>query len=106
MRRATGTRRIGRPRSRFAPDIIRRVLEAGMPRDVLVNINFPDCPPDEVEGIAVATQGKRDQERLHIDARHDGRGNPYYWIAFGRGAHRRRRARHAISPRSTTTASR
>jgi 5'-nucleotidase len=28
----------------FAPDLIRRVLEAGMPRDVLVNINFPDCP--------------------------------------------------------------
>jgi len=30
-------------------------------------------------------QGKRDQELLRIDARHDGRGNPYYWIAFGRG---------------------
>jgi 5'-nucleotidase len=67
------------------PDLIRRVLEAGMPRDVLVNINFPDCAPDEVAGIAVAVQGKRDQELLRIDARHDGRGNPYFWIAFGRG---------------------
>src|SRR5258705_4618128 len=27
---------------RFAPGIIRRVLKAGIPRDVLVNINFPD----------------------------------------------------------------
>ncbi len=70
---------------KFAPDLIRRVLKAGMPRDVLVNVNFPDCPPDEVAGIAIATQGKRDQELLRIDARHDGRGNPYYWIAFGRG---------------------
>ncbi|HVV63574.1 MAG TPA: 5'/3'-nucleotidase SurE [Pseudolabrys sp.] len=70
---------------KFAPDLIRRVLEAGMPRDVLVNVNFPDCPPDEVAGIAVAPQGKRDQELLRIDARSDGRGNPYYWIAFGRG---------------------
>jgi 5'-nucleotidase len=26
----------------FAPDLIRRVLDAGMPRDVLVNVNFPD----------------------------------------------------------------
>ena len=68
-----------------APDLMRRVLDAGMPRDVLVNINFPDCPPDEVAGIAVATQGKRDQELLRIDARNDGRGNPYFWIAFGRG---------------------
>ena len=70
---------------KHAPDLIRRVLKTGMPRDVLININFPDCPPDEVAGISVATQGKRDQELLRIDARHDGRGNPYYWIAFGRG---------------------
>ncbi len=70
---------------RFAPDLIRKVLKAGIPRDVLININFPDCKPDEVAGVAVATQGKRDQELLRIDARHDGRGNPYYWIAFGRG---------------------
>ena len=36
--------------------------------DVLVNVNFPDCAPDEVKGIAVTTQGKRDQELLRIDA--------------------------------------
>ncbi len=70
---------------KHAPELIRRVLKTGMPRDVLVNINFPDCPADKVAGIAVVTQGKRDQELLRIDARHDGRGNPYYWIAFGRG---------------------
>ncbi len=70
---------------RHAPDLIRRVLKAGMPRDVLININFPDCAPEEVAGVAIAVQGKRDQELLRIDARHDGRGNPYYWIAFGRG---------------------
>lgn len=68
-----------------APGIIARVLEAGIPRDVLVNINFPDCPPDQVKGIHAASQGKRDQQLLHIEARHDGRGNPYYWIAYARG---------------------
>ena len=71
--------------TKHGPDIIRRVLNAGMPRDVLVNVNFPDCPPDEVKGVAVSSQGKRDQQLLHVDARHDGRGNPYYWIAFARG---------------------
>ena len=69
---------------RFAPDIIRRTLKQGMPRDVLLNINFPDCPPDAVLGIAVTAQGRRRQERLHIEKRHDGRGNPYYWIAYVR----------------------
>jgi len=70
---------------KFAPDLIRRVLKNGIPTDVLVNINFPDCPPEAVTGVTVTTQGKRDQELLKIDPRHDGRGNPYYWIAFERG---------------------
>jgi 5'-nucleotidase len=60
------------------------VLDEGLPRDVLVNVNFPDCPPDEVARVAVSVQGKRDQELLRIDPRHDGRGNTYYWLAFAR----------------------
>ena len=66
------------------PALIRKVLAEGIPRDVLVNVNFPDCAPADVKGIAVTTQGKRDQEWLRIDARQDGRGNDYYWIAFAR----------------------
>jgi len=69
---------------RFAPDIIRRALAEGIPGDVLLNVNFPDCAPGEVKGIAVTAQGRRRQERLHIDQRQDGRGNPYYWIAYVR----------------------
>jgi 5'-nucleotidase len=70
----------------FGPELIRRVLADGMPRDVFVNINFPDCPPEAVKGVAVASQGKRDQELLRIEPRIDGRGNPYYWIAYERVA--------------------
>ena len=69
---------------RFGPDIIRRVLAAGIPRDVLININFPDCVPADVKGVAVTTQGRNRQERLQIDQRQDGRGNAYYWIAYVR----------------------
>ena len=36
------------------------------------------------KGVAVTAQGKRDQELLGIDSRIDGRGNPYYWLAFER----------------------
>ena len=53
-------------------------------RTSLVNVNFPDCHADSVQGIAVTAQGKRDQELLRIEPRHDGRGNPYFWIAFSR----------------------
>ena len=71
--------------TQHGPDIIRRVLKQGIPREVLINVNFPDCPPGAVKGVAVSTQGKRDQQLLHVEPRHDGRGNPYYWIAFARG---------------------
>jgi len=67
---------------RYAPDIIRGVLDNGVRKDVLVNINFPDCAPEEVKGVAVTPLGRRRQERLHIDKRLDGRNNPYYWIAY------------------------
>jgi 5'-nucleotidase len=69
---------------RYAPDIIRRVLGQGIPRDVLVNVNFPDCAAADVRRIAVSALGRRRQERLHVEQRHDGRGNPYYWIAYAR----------------------
>ncbi len=32
----------------------------------------------------MTAQGRRRQERLQIDERKDGRGNPYYWIAYVR----------------------
>jgi 5'-nucleotidase len=66
------------------PGIVRRILDAGVDKGILVNVNFPNCEPDEVEGAAVVNQGQRTQELLRLDERKDGRGNPYYWIAFER----------------------
>ena len=66
------------------PKVIRKVLDGGVPEGVLVNINFPDCPPEGVKGVSITMQGKRDQDLLRIDPRHDGRGNPYYWLTFAR----------------------
>jgi 5'-nucleotidase len=68
-----------------APGLIKRLLDEPLPDGILVNINFPDCQPGEVEGLSVTVQGRRNQELLRIDPREDGRGKPYYWIAFSRG---------------------
>jgi 5'-nucleotidase len=70
---------------RFGPEVIRNVLAAKMPRGTLVNVNFPNCAPEAVKGVAVTRQGARNLDLLNIDERRDGRGNPYYWIAFTRG---------------------
>ena len=69
---------------RHAAATIRRIVEVGIPDGTLMNVNFPDCEPDEVQGIAITAQGKRDKELLTIDERMDGRGNPYFWIGFAR----------------------
>ena len=67
-----------------APHLIRRLLDAGIPRGVLINVNFPDRRPDEVAGTVLARQGKRVPDWLRIEERRDGRGHPYYWIGFRR----------------------
>ena len=66
------------------PDVIGRLLAAGWPEDVLLNINFPDVPAEGVTGVRVARQGRRDLSDLVIDPRVDARGVPYYWIGFRR----------------------
>jgi 5'-nucleotidase len=68
--------------AQLGADLIRKLLEAGWPRDVLININFPDRKPGEVEGIWITEQGRRDQHYLRIEDRLDTRGNPYYWLGF------------------------
>jgi len=72
---------------KYAPEVVRNVLKLGVPRDTVINVNFPSCQPDDVQGVVVARQGKRNQNFLRIDGRRDGRGNPYYWIGFESIAH-------------------
>ena len=66
------------------PDVIRRLLDAGWPEETLMNVNFPDCEPADVAGVAITEQGKRDMQTAVMDRRVDMRGNPYYWIGFKR----------------------
>jgi len=68
----------------FGPPILQKVLDAGVPKDTVININFPACAPGEVAGVRVTRQGKRNLGFLKIDERRDGRGNPYFWIGFER----------------------
>jgi 5'-nucleotidase len=71
---------------KFGPPILRKVIAAGIPKNTVINVNFPACPPDEVAGICVTRQGKRNLGFLKVDQRRDGRGNPYFWIGFERAA--------------------
>lgn len=61
--------------------VIRKLLGLELPAGTLLNVNFPACAPDEVEGVEVTSQGKTDFD-LAVDERNDGRGFPYYWLYF------------------------
>ena len=67
-----------------APEIIERLLKSGFGGGVLFNINFPNCAPEEVRGVALTRQGRRIPDWLKVEKRRDGRGNPYFWIGFQR----------------------
>ncbi len=64
--------------------LVRKLIEAGWPSDVLINVNFPDVEPDRVQGIQITEQGRRDPDYFRIDDRLDTRGTPYYWLGFKR----------------------
>jgi 5'-nucleotidase len=66
------------------PGIVEKLLDTGWPTGSVININFPPRPPQEVTGIAVTRQGRRDQALLNIDKRNDPWGTPYFWFGFER----------------------
>lgn len=67
-----------------APPLIRKLIDLDLPEGVFLNLNFPNCRPDEIVGTVVTEQGKL-AHSLFIEERQDGRGFPYYWLHFGRG---------------------
>jgi 5'-nucleotidase len=64
--------------------IVKKLIDMNFGPGVFMNVNFPDCRVDEIAGIDVTMQGKRDQNYLLVDERMDNRGNPYFWISFAR----------------------
>ncbi len=68
----------------LAPDLIRRLMVTDLPQGTFLNVNFPDVAVDDVRGVRVTCQGKRDQQFLDVEEREDGRGLPYFWMTFKR----------------------
>ena len=66
---------------RHAPAILRTLIADGFEAGGPVNINFPDCGPDELKGATVVRQG-RFEHALHVEERRDGRNLPYNWLTF------------------------
>jgi 5'-nucleotidase len=69
---------------RHGARLMKKLLKAGWPEGVVLNVNFPDCEPGEVKGMSVTRQGQRNPDFLRIEDRLDTRGKPYYWVGIER----------------------
>ncbi|HVO42204.1 MAG TPA: 5'/3'-nucleotidase SurE [Aggregatilineales bacterium] len=59
--------------------VVRTVLDHGLPKLTMLNVNIPDRPLDTIAGLQITRQGTsiyRDQLVTRIDPF----GRPYYWI--------------------------
>lgn len=64
----------------FTAKLITQVLQHGIPKDTVLNVNYPPIKPDAVQGVKIVTLGER---RYHNDfqKRYSPRGEAYYWLA-------------------------
>ena len=68
-----------RPAAKVAAQIGSKVMKAGLPAGILLNINVPYIPYEQLKGVRITRQGLR-VYRDSLDRREDPRGKPYYWI--------------------------
>jgi 5'-nucleotidase len=67
------------PAGRVARDVAAQVIARGIDPAVLLNVNIPYLPGDQIKGIQITRQGLR-VYRDKLEHRLDPRGRPYYWI--------------------------
>lgn len=59
--------------------IVRRLQREALPRDLILNVNVPDRPWEDIAGFMVTRLGFRHKAEPVIKSS-DPRGNPVYWI--------------------------
>lgn len=63
----------------YARDLAQEVLRRGLPRGVILNVNFPGPRPGGFRKAVAARLGRRIYSNA-IDRRSDPRGRTYYWL--------------------------
>ena len=59
--------------------IAKNILEKGLPKGTLVNVNIPNLPKDEIKGVKVCRQAMAKWEE-EFDERLDPNKRKYYWL--------------------------
>lgn len=67
------------PAAKTAGRVAQAVLQYGLAKHVLLNVNVPYLPEAQIKGIQVTRQGLRVYHDK-VDKRLDPRNRPYYWV--------------------------
>src|SRR5699024_452961 len=62
----------------FIKKVVKKVLKHGLPKGVVLNVNFPKLPEEEIKGIKICRQSKAhwvENFEKHVNPR----GRAYYW---------------------------
>ena len=65
--------------ARVACDLVKRLQSNPLPGDIILNVNVPDLPFDELAGVEVTRLGFRHRSEPMIEEK-DPRGRTIYWI--------------------------
>jgi 5'-nucleotidase len=65
----------------FISSLAEDVMENGLPFGTFLNVNIPDVPMDEIEGVRISRQGNELYDE-YMDKRIDPRDRTYYWYGF------------------------
>lgn len=63
----------------YAKQIVAKALAEGIPKDVVLNVNFPDVPQKDIKGIRICRQAKANWIE-EFDKRQTPHGKDYYWL--------------------------
>jgi len=64
----------------FVKTITTNVLENGLPKGIVLNVNFPKATKDPIKGIKVCRQAKANWVE-EFDKRQNPQGKDYYWLS-------------------------
>ena len=67
------------PTKKYVRKIIRNVLENGLPKDVVLNVNFPKIKEEEIKGLKICRQAKA-MWIERFDKRTSPHNREYYWL--------------------------
>jgi len=70
------------PAASFAAKLARKILSQGLPKDTMLNVNVPNVPLTEINGVRFSRQGRRIYDDA-IKETFDPWGNKHYWIGGG-----------------------